>query len=62
MRQPTKPALRDQLALAADEIIRLNLIIEEFHQSGAWELGYNSGLAAASRRPWWRRIAPNRTA
>ena len=41
MKQPTKPALRDQLALAATEIIRLRELLA---------------------RPWWRRIAPNRTA
>ena len=52
----TRNAIMDQLALAADEIERLNLVIEEFHQSGAWELGYNSGVAAATRRPWYARL------
>lgn len=42
MKQPRKDVLRDQLIVAADEIIRLRGVI----------LAINT----AASRPWWRRI------
>ena len=44
MKQPTKPALRDQLALAATEIIRLREVIDALQADLLNELS----------RPWWR--------
>lgn len=48
MKQPTKDVMREQLALAASEIIRLRECVAEWK---AWE---NVRLPPL-RRPWWRR-------
>jgi hypothetical protein len=48
MKQPRKDVLREQLALAADEIIRLR---EDLALWKAWE-----GVRLPPlRQPWWRR-------
>ena len=55
MRQPTKHALREQLALAADEIIRLRAVMDGATLA-TWPLvidGWSAGKA--KRKPWWRR-------
>ena len=62
MKQPTKPALRDQLALAATEIIRLREDAEQAAIRHRNALVYCTQHIEYLRRPWWRRIAPNRTA
>lgn len=49
MRQPTKDTLREQLALAADEIIRLRQVIETTKVLMGWN------RAPVQPRPWWRR-------
>lgn len=48
MKQPTKDALREQLALAADEIIRLK----------SWQLCAAELIRElrGHRRPWWKRL------
>lgn len=52
MKQPTKDVLREQLALAADEIIRLKTALV---QSVDLAHGMAERLHSA-RAPWWRRL------
>lgn len=60
MKQPTKDTLREQLALAADEIIRLRGEL----QSMGWRVDlpqppYNytrSYVIGLYPQPWWRRL------
>lgn len=47
LKQPTKDVLREQLALAADEIIRLREVSETHVLRVEFE---------PQRAPWWRRI------
>jgi hypothetical protein len=51
MRQPRKDVLREQLALAADEIIRLRTFLEIKDQTLAILLKKPDRPA-----PWWRRL------
>lgn len=48
MKQPTKDTLREQLALAADEIIRLRTAYDSLYR---WL--YRDEYP---RKPWWRRL------
>lgn len=54
MKQPTKDALREQLALAATEIIRLR---EDFEIVQRYWAGYWESFTATRQVPrtWWRR-------
>lgn len=55
LRQPTKEVLREQLALAADEIIRLRAAMDGVtFASWGWSV-------ETRKRPWWRRIFRNKT-
>lgn len=63
MKQPTKDTLREQLALAADEIIRLREEIQKqpigffFSPPGShhgWMIG--SAVGGHVTNPWWRRV------
>ena len=49
MKQPTKDVLRDQLALAADEIIQLRQVIQTTKHLMGWH------RAPVEPKPWWRR-------
>lgn len=51
-RQPSAEVMRQQLALAADEIIRLRTAY-----AAIWERKY-----ADEPRPWWRRIFRSKAA
>ena len=51
LRQPTKCALREQLALAADEIIRLRTA-QEGVTFATWEWSVD---VRETVKPWWRR-------
>lgn len=51
MKQPRKDVLREQLALAATEIIELRAALI---QSG--ELLYAATVGRQKPRPWWRRL------
>ena len=51
MNQPTKDALREQLALAADEIIRLRNVCV----AAEAVLIEARAFVEKHRRPWWRR-------
>lgn len=57
LKQPTKDVLREQLALAADEIIRLRQVIDTVKTLAGWHDWQNPKPA----RPWWRRIFRKRT-
>lgn len=52
-KQPTADMLRQQLALAADEIIRLRGELAEINQDGTVIL--YRGPSVSCRLPWWRR-------
>ena len=55
MKQPTKDALREQLALAADEIIRLRAAMEGA-AFATWPLVIEEWSSVQVKpRPWWRR-------
>lgn len=56
MKQPTKDTMREQLALAADEIIRLreeNQILRN-GKAQLWRRSFE--WYVADRTPWWRRL------
>lgn len=52
-KQPTADMLRQQLALAADEIIRLKTALAQYEGMtlAAWRTP-----APSWRKPWWRRL------
>ncbi len=57
-RQPTADMMREQLALASDEIMRLRELLNSAHFV-EWDRSmpprYDwSELLAVSKRPWWR--------
>lgn len=58
-RQPTAECMREQLRLAADEIIELKTKLDWFDRhmvAGSWMLRYPMELA--DKKPWWRRLLP----
>lgn len=64
-RQPTAACMREQLVLAADEIIRLREENDVLRNGGVaeWNVefkGWPNGTVVApymvKRRPWWRRL------
>ena len=60
MRQPRKDVLREQLALAADEIIRLRLVLNDARQAAIVRLQgeFNQAMFyPGPPRRWWRRFA-----
>jgi hypothetical protein len=59
MRQPRKDVLREQLALAADEIIRLKTVMAEAHTIASKLLAAERARVTwkpAPPAPWWRRL------
>lgn len=59
MNQPTKDALREQLALAADEIIRLREQIAWVNDNAAgvvWRTPLEHMGCALPPQSWWRRL------
>jgi len=58
MKQPRKDVLRDQLALAADEIIELRSFLVDIEEVWAPKIiaASRADIAIASRR-WWHRFA-----
>lgn len=54
MRQPRKDVLREQLALAADEIIRLKTALAQWEGEAIAVLWRTP--APEWRKPWWRRL------
>lgn len=60
MRQPRKDVLREQLALAADEIIRLRLVLNDARQAAIVRLQgeFNQAMFyPGPPRRWWHRFA-----
>lgn len=60
MLQPTMDVLREQLALAADEIIRLRLVLNDARQAAIVRLQgeFNQAmLYPGPPRRWWHRFA-----
>lgn len=53
MKQPRKDVLREQLALAAEEIIRLKTALAQWERQ-AWE--YQTATPPQWKTPWWRRL------
>ena len=61
MLQPRKDVLREQLVLAADEIIRLrglhrDLLAQLLHSGDEYRRGYQDGRGLTLYR-WWHRFA-----
>jgi hypothetical protein len=56
MKQPRKDVLREQLALAADESIRLRMPVLDSERAEArgWAHGYEAAMKDKPR-PWWSR-------
>lgn len=59
MKQPRKDVLRDQLVLAADEIIRLRCVIDTICRMHSWKEYH--GHSVEKSAPWWRRIFRRRS-
>lgn len=59
MKQPRKDVLRDQLVLAADEIIRLRGVIDTICRMHSWKEYH--GHSVEKSAPWWRRIFRRRS-
>ncbi len=56
-RQPTAECMREQLRLAADEIIRLRTELDWMNRhmtAGTWK--FPIAIGVSKRLPWWRRI------
>lgn len=56
-RQPTAECMREQLRLAADEIIRLKTEkdwCDRHMVAGAWKFRFPINMP----KPWWRRLLP----
>lgn len=60
MKQPRKDVLRDQLVLAADEIIRLRGVIDTICRMHTWR-EYHGQAAEKGKAPWWFRIFRRRS-
>ena len=56
-RQPTAQVMREQLALAAEEIIQLRLLLDSLGVV-AWRVSIP--ISISRRTPWWRRLFAKR--